>query len=349
MGIKFTGRRAAAAAIAATAATAMGGTAWATAGVTSQRLAGTDRFGTAQTIATKAFPNGATTVVLTSGTNFPDALAASYLAGRLHGPTLLTEPSTLPSATSSALQTLKATSVVIVGGPAAVSNSVQTQLTNAGYQVSRVYGNDRYATASAIATVYPSSFVGSLNSTSGPTAIVATGTAFADALSGGPLSYRASFPMLLTDPASLSSSTSSALSSLGIKQVLLLGGTAAVSQNVQTQIAAKGITVTRIAGQDRADTAGQVATLANTQLGWTLAHVNLARGDDFADALAGADHAGSESQPVLLTASPTNLDTFTSTFLRAHASTIATMDVFGGVNAVSDGVVTQARQAAGGA
>ncbi|HET6873860.1 MAG TPA: cell wall-binding repeat-containing protein [Acidimicrobiales bacterium] len=347
-GTKTTRRRVVAAALAATAATATGGTAWATAGVTSQRLAGSDRYGTAQTVATRAFPSGATTVVLTSGTDFPDALVASYLAGRLHGPTLLTDRDVLPSATGSALQALKATSVVIVGGPAAVSKAVQTQLTNAGYQVSRVYGNDRYSTAASIATLFPPSFVGSLNATSGPTAIVATGATFADVLAGGPLSYRASFPMLLTDPTSLSSSTSSALTSLGIKQVLLLGGTAAVSQNVQNQIAGKGITVTRLAGQDRAGTAAQVATLAEAQLGWTLSHVDIARGDDFADALAGVDHAGNEAQPILLTASPTALDTYTSAYLQDHASTIASMDVFGGTGAVSDGVVTQARQAAGG-
>ena len=50
---------------------------------------------------------------------------------------------------------------------------------------------------------------------------------------------------------------------------------------------------------------------------------------------------------MLFTESPDRLGTATADFLRAHASTITSIDVLGGPGAVSDAVVAQARTAAG--
>ncbi|HZT67053.1 MAG TPA: cell wall-binding repeat-containing protein [Acidimicrobiales bacterium] len=327
--------------------TVLGQAAWGVQGVTAQRLAGSDRYGTAASIAANTYGTGPVpTVVLASGENFPDALAAAYLAGGMHAPILLTPAASLSSTTLSEIQNLQAKGVEIVGGPAAVSNTVQAQLQNDGYTVQRIYGADRYATAQAIATVYPTSFIGELG-TGGPTAIVASGLAFPDALAGSPLSYGAAFPTVLTDPSSLSAPAQSALQSDGIKQVLLLGGTAAVSQNVQNQIAAMGITVTRVAGQDRTDTAAQVASIEIQISGWTGAtHVNLARGDNYPDALAGGPHAGTEKAPILLTEDPNTLGTYTTAWLQGHHTTISSIHVLGGSAAITDATVIAAQNAA---
>lgn len=70
---------------------ATAGTALATTDVDAQRLAGLDRYGTSQTIAGTTFQNEDITVaVVASGESYPDALAASYLAGALDGPVVLT-------------------------------------------------------------------------------------------------------------------------------------------------------------------------------------------------------------------------------------------------------------------
>lgn len=339
--------RLAAAAVAASAALcAWASGAGATTGVTANRLAGSDRYGTAQTVATDTFTS-APEVVLASGLNYPDALAANYLAGRIHGPILLTDPNSLSSETVSAMKSLGTTGVDVVGGPSAVSSNVISQLKADGYQVNQIYGSDRYGTAEAIAELFPASFVGTIGPV-GPTAIVTTGLNFADALAAGPISYAQSVPLLLTDPSSLSSETQTALTNLGIKSVLLLGGTAAVSANVQDQIQNMGISVTRIAGADRTDTAAQLATqIEYSTLGWVPSHVNLARGDDYPDALAGGPHGGVSKSAIVLTEDPNTLGSYTTTFLQDESSTVASIDVFGGPDAVSDATVAAAQQAAG--
>lgn len=56
-------------------------------------------------------------------------------------------------------------------------------------------------------------------------------------------------------------------------------------------------------------TAVKVFGFAEQEFGWRLTHLNVARGDGFADALAGAPHAGEEEAPILLTVSPTQIGT----------------------------------------
>ncbi len=317
----------------------------ATTGVTASRLAGSDRYATAATIAEASFQSGSAEVIIASGLDYPDALAASYADGQLHAPVLLTDPNNLPSATQSALSALHASGAEVIGGTAAVSANVVSQLQAAGLTVQRISGADRYATAAAVAQAFPTNLIGSYG-TGGPTAIVTSGLSYADALAGGPMAAKDSFPVLLTDPSSLSSPTQSALTNLGIKQVILLGGTAAVSSGVQTQITNMGISVTRIGGADRTQTATMVADFEAQNLGWTLTHVNLARGNDFADALAGASHAGLETAPIILTEDPNTLGSYTTSWLQTNSATIATIHVFGGTAAVSDATVSAAQSAA---
>src|SRR5690348_13227307 len=68
-------------------------------GVRTARLSGSDRYGTAATVATAKFTGGVDTVIMASGANFPDALAGAFLAGQ-SGPAgiLLTAPDQLPQA-----------------------------------------------------------------------------------------------------------------------------------------------------------------------------------------------------------------------------------------------------------
>jgi putative cell wall-binding protein len=130
-------------------AAGLGGTASATQTATIEPLAGVDRYGTARALANETFDQ-ATTVFVASGVKFPDALAASGLAGSAVGPILLVTPDSIPAATAQALTELGAENVVILGGTDAVSQGVQDQLA-ADYAVTRVAGNDRYETAVAIA------------------------------------------------------------------------------------------------------------------------------------------------------------------------------------------------------
>src|ERR1700694_4175218 len=71
------------------------------------RVDGVNRFGTASALARQAFPGGAGTAILASGSNFPDALAANYLAGQDGAPILLVGPSApVPAETLTAIGAL---------------------------------------------------------------------------------------------------------------------------------------------------------------------------------------------------------------------------------------------------
>jgi len=90
-------------------------------------MAGSDRFGTAATVAAQVFP-ASETVFVSNGFGFPDALAGGPAAGAYGGPLLLTAPTALPSATTQQLQRLQPARIFVLGGTSVVSNSVITQM-----------------------------------------------------------------------------------------------------------------------------------------------------------------------------------------------------------------------------
>ena len=313
------------------------------------RLAGSDRYGTAADLAEAALPAGAPGAVLAAGTpgNFPDALAASYLAGYYSAPILLTDPNSVPAATDQALSAMKVSTIAVIGGTSAVSAAVVNHLTAEGYKVSRVAGATRYDTAAQVAAVPPASHVGSAPG-GGPTAVLASGANFPDALVSGPMGYADGFPIELTDPSTLSPQTQKSLQSLGIKNVLIAGGTGAVSAAVESQVQALGITTQRFAGSDRTQTATLLATFEVQKLGFSTTTVDLARGDDPGDSLAGAPYGGVNKTPLLLTEDPTDLGQPDVTYLEAASSTLTSGTIFGGTGAVSQDVQDQATTAASG-
>lgn len=302
------------------------------------RIAGQDRYETAAKIATSTFTT-ADNVLVASGENYPDALSGNYLAGFKAGPILLTPQAQLSSFTSSALSTLQAKNVTILGGTSAVSTNVENQLKAAGYTVTRLGGTDRYETAKLISENPGATNVGT-DSSGKKTAILASGQNFADALTAGPLGYAKKFPVEITDPANLSAATLQAFKDLGITNVLIAGGTAAVSDNVVAQLTANGITSTRLAGATRQLTAVAIANYERANAGFTNTHVNLANGLNYPDALAGGPHAGKELAPILLTDSPDALGAAATQYLSDNSSTLTSGNIFGGTAAVSTAAET---------
>ena len=306
-----------------------------------ERLAGADRYATAARVADSTFDT-ADTVVLASGAarSFPDALTGNYLAGREGAPILLTEPTSLPAATRAALDDLDAQTVLVVGGPAAVSASVAAQLDDLGYTVERLGGADRYATAALVAReVGQSETSDSVGEIDGQrTAILGSGQNFPDILAAGPISYAEQFPIAITRSDTLLETTRDVLTDLGIERVIIVGGPAAVSARVQQQVEAVVDDVVRIAGPDRFGTATRLAAFAYDELDFDTTHVDLARSDDFADALAGGPHSGEDRAPIVLTP-PTSLHPVTRDFLAARSLMLVGGHSFGGPAALSPAVV----------
>jgi putative cell wall-binding protein len=90
------------------------------------RLQGPNRYETAAAVSRHCFANGAPVVVVASGVNFADALVAAPFGVR--GPILLTETDRLPISTATEIRRLKPKEIIIVGGLAAVSQSVENEL-----------------------------------------------------------------------------------------------------------------------------------------------------------------------------------------------------------------------------
>ena len=318
----------------------------------SRTLSGADRYDTARLMALDTFGK-ADSVLLTTGQNFPDALAASYLAGDRGVPILLTAKDSIPAPTTSALHSLETRNITIIGGTAAVSETVENTLRGTGYFVNRISGSNRYATALAVASTPLPGNVRTLNGER--TAILASGETFADALAAGPLAYSGQYPLLLTPSDVLSKDAEQAFSQLHIERVLLLGGKAALTQGVEDAVRGMSINVTRLAGADRTETATVIAEfeVSHPELLFSRTHVNLARGDAGgmgADALAGGPHAGVERAPILLAADPTHLDApslANTGYLHKHAFDLLNGHIFGGPSAVSGDVQLAASYAAG--
>jgi hypothetical protein len=263
-------------------------------------------------------------------------------------PLLLTPAAALAPETVSALASLNAHTVYVIGGTAAVSANVISQLQGLGYTVpTAISGADRYATSAAVATAEagsaPIGTVGGLK-----TAILATGANFPDALAAGSAAYFAHIPILLTDPNTLSTAVSTALTSLGIQHVIIMGGTSAVSSAVETAVQAlmvNGVAITtqRVSGADRFATAADMAQLdisANFSGGLSMPATNivLASGLNFPDALVAAEFKA----PIVLDDS---LPAASTTFLSTNAALITTITAIGGTAAVSDADLAAAASA----
>lgn len=196
-------------------------------GVMPERIAGGSRFSTAAAIATE-FPTGRD-VFVAVGRNFPDALAGSALAAARDVPILLTEKDVLPDETSDAIRRMAPDTITILGGEAVVSKKVADELAALADDVVRLAGEDRFATAAAIADEFPQP-VGS--------AYLATGRNFPDALTGAAAAARGGNPLLLTEVDRIPDVIAAALDRLEPVQIVILGGKLAVSKDVEQAVGA---------------------------------------------------------------------------------------------------------------
>jgi putative cell wall-binding protein len=168
------------------------------------------------------------TAYISTGLNFPDALAAAPPSALSNGPLLLVRPTAIPPVIVAELDRLEPGRIVILGGPGVVSNAVAAQLDAfTDGPVTRVYGSDRYQTAAAIS----STFFGSAE-----TAYVATGTTFPDALAGGSAGGQFLGPMLLVPGTSVPPSVVNELERFDPARIFILGGPGVVSNGVVSMI-----------------------------------------------------------------------------------------------------------------
>jgi putative cell wall-binding protein len=300
---------------------------------TVDRIAGTDAYDTAARVATSAFDT-ASTVFVASRATFPDALSAGAAAGHDGAPVLLTAPDTLPTATAHALATLHPTHIVVVGGTAAVSETVADAL-RADAPVTRIAGPDRYATSADVSAATFDPGVG--------TAYLAVGANFPDALSGAAVAATtaANGPMLLVSSTSVPAPIAAELQRLRPRNIVVLGGSGVVSDGVLASLASftasgSSSSVTRWSGSDRYGTSAAISRAAYPS-GVASGVVYVATGTNFPDALAAAAVAGRSGSPLLLVA-PTSVPGAIATEIRRIAPTRVV--VLGGTGAVGNVVAS---------
>lgn len=314
------------------------------------RTGGSDRYSTAVALL-NTLPAD-TDVVLASGVNFPDALSANYLAGRLTTGTLLTTPNTLPTVVRQAIFNRNVTTVYITGGTGAVSQTVQDQIeamhvgnvpTAAFITVVRLGGADRYAT---------NQIINQHNFLASNTVLLATGKNFADALTVGPIANRG-FPLILTQGITLGAGETTQLSNFSPTKVIIAGGTGVVSQAIQDSLTSSGYTVVRLAGLDRTLTAAAVATYATTSLAFNTTKAYVTTGNNFADALAAGPVAGVANNVIMPTNSATSLGAGiplyfgTKTVGVVSPANIGVLHALGLTGAVSNAVMSSAARSIG--
>jgi putative cell wall-binding protein len=271
------------------------------------RLSGAGRYDTMEKIVTDsgAFTSlDTTTVIVATGENFPDALAATGLAGVKGAPVVLTAPDALSSQARAVITSLAPDAIYIVGGTSAVSSGVEASLKSLvtdPAKVIRASGASRNATALDIYAKGGGAW--------GTTAIIACGTSFADALSISPYAYAEKAPVFLASPLTgLDTETTAtlkdAIGSGAITHLIIVGGTAAVPDTVKVQLGYLSTdisTFTRLGGANRYETSAIIAAhieRASASLGFH--RIAVATGANFPDALAGGAFAGKLGTVLLL-------------------------------------------------
>lgn len=310
------------------------------------RSSGPERITTA-VAASRDHRPGATDALLATADTFPDALAATPLATGLDAPLLLTRSDSLPAEVVAELDRLDVGRVWLLGGEAVISEGIADDLSGRGYDVRRIAGHDRYATAAGIALEAGPAATGEV--------VLALGAhpdpdrAWPDAVAAGALGASGDrLPTLLTAHDELPDATAVALDELDAENVILVGGEAAIAPSVVADLDALGYGVRRLAGASRYDTSVAVAreALARTEAGDR--QVVFATGGNFPDALAAGALAGSLHSPLVLVP-PTDLAAPVERFLRKRTDQWASGVVVGGPAAADDFVLSQLRAAIAGA
>ncbi|MBW3664399.1 MAG: cell wall-binding repeat-containing protein [Actinobacteria bacterium] len=300
------------------------------------RLWGDDRILTAVDISQSSFPaNGtgalgfgsasqAKAVVLARSDDFADGLTGTPFAHAVGAPLLLTPPDELSVATRTEIRRLLggAGTVYVLGGEVAVHPEVVLELRAEGHVVERIFGQNRYETAAAIARA-----LGSVD-----TVIVARATVFADALAAGPAAIASNGAIVLSADDQPHPVTTDYLDEVGAATVFAAGGPAATAYPGAVPLV----------GGTRFETAELVAA----EFFDRPPTVGVARSDVFADALTGGVHAGKAGGPILLTETHT-LHATTARYLLHHAADLRVAWVYGGEAAVAEPVVAAVGAAIG--
>ncbi|WP_336249496.1 cell wall-binding repeat-containing protein [Stomatohabitans albus] len=292
-----------------------------------KRVSGSNRVLTA-IAAAQHWPQADHVVVASEG-DWHGALSAGPYAAAKNAPLLLTNSQTLNTEVANEIRRLKPKAITLVGGHAAVSAQVERALGTIA-NVTRHFGPTAQDTAVALA----------LHSGSPTdTIVVVSDSAWPDAVSASGLARGVHTPLVLFSAKNqVYSATVDAIRARRPKRIVMVGGTAALSEDVRRQLSNTGIPVERLSGSNRLLTSHAVVTYA---LGGSKGRVPLivAGSHGWADALSAGPLAARIGGHVLLVPQATMSDSGdTARTLDATRDRWSEGFIMGGRAAVSQGV-----------
>ena len=311
------------------------------------RLAGDNAYGTMNKIVKAGWSSGSDVVILANYDSYWDALTASGLAGFYNAPILLTDGTTLNEDAQAYIDYWDVSKVIAVGGTSVISKNIETQVAklNSGNTAF-----ERYWGANAAGTAYDIYCQATESGNEwGRTAIIATGSSYYDALAISSLAYNKHYPIFLAQTDStldedgvmhgtkLGENTINALVSGDFDKIIIVGGTEAVSSEVETEQLknlSKWGMIERLAGENAVETSQKVAAYGLTQ-GLTATNMGVATTSGYWDALCGAAFCGKLGS-VMTLVNPTLAEEAANGFVADHASDIGRGYIFGGSDAIPD-------------
>ncbi len=272
----------------------------------------------------------ADTVVIGRDDVYADNLTGGVVAAMEDAPLLYTATDSLSPETAAEIERLGATSAIVMGGTAAVSDDVLAELRTMGLTTERIAGSNRFATAQLAANRVGST-TGTVYVAEGEHAEALRG--FPDPIAAAAQAGRRGDAVLLVNRDRLPEETVAALNTLSPSEVVVVGGTAAVSAATEQAIVDAGFTTRRLAGDSRFGTSLEVveeslSTGASTERLW------LASGADWHDALAAAPVAAIRGEIMALVDGNNGPDTSTEVY-EAVSAGLSQARVVGDVDSVS--------------
>lgn len=251
----------------------------------SREFAGQDRYDTALLLAKNfarskgglgAVPN----LFVSSGETLVDSISVAGLADYVDAPIVLTPTGNLHGGVADFIEDYGVSTVYVLGGSAAVSDSVVTDIEGLSSDpaVSRIAGDDRYATAAAIAGMIDaeSSWCG----TDAVSAVLINGASdmMAFGVAVQTIAYRLQLPVLMTGADELPDATAEYITEHDVEHVQIIGGTGTVSAEVASALTTLGgDTVDRVDGDSASAVSVALAQAAGDGCGDALGIVAVDR------------------------------------------------------------------------
>lgn len=290
--------------------------------VSLSRLSGRNRYETAANVSKSIFAS-ANNVIVTTGDSFKDSLVSINFANLVQATILYTTPNELKDFTRAEIARIRAKRVFVVGGPVAINESVVAEIRAIPtvQSVKRISGSNSSETAIALAQAAKEFHTAN-------TCILTSGSSYEEAIAAGGLSGGKNYPILYVSAGVLRNETKDYIAR-NFSSVIIVGGTGAVPNAVESTLRGMGKTVTRVAGADNYEISRKIAASYFPHATTTY----VAAGNSFVDAVVGSVAAAWKNAPMVLVKG----DTVHTDFNRYLAETKITRgNIIGGPVAVTE-------------